>query len=167
MKTWRLTAALVAALASVLTAAQAQERQAPASDAAQFLSPEPLQPRSVQTQTFRRPVEQPREVEQASPPPVPKQASQQPVSQRQVSQKPASQRQASRKRTRPVTTGQATRRASTVTRRTSSVSLRGRAISQYAQARTVARQAVLGEAIIRPSRSGRASAQASTSTSRA
>jgi hypothetical protein len=160
MKALWLPAAIVAALASVLTAAQAQERQAPASDAAQFLSPEPLQPRSVQTQTFRRPVEQPREVEQASPQPVPKQASQQPVSQRQVSQKPASQRQASRKRTRPVTTGQATRRASTVTRRTSSVSLRGRAISQYAQARTVARQAVLGEAIILPTEPQRASLSA-------
>jgi hypothetical protein len=161
MKALWLPAAIVAALASVLTAAQAQERQAPpALDAAQFLSPEPLQPRSVQTQTFRRPVEQPREIEQASPQPVPKQASQQPVSQRQVSQKPASQRQASRKRTRPVTTGQPTRRASTVTRRTSSVSLRGRAISQYAQARTVARQAVLGEAIILPTEPQRASLSA-------
>src|SRR5262249_20106729 len=96
MGAW-LTAAIVAALASVATAAQAQEgnrsEQVPASDLSQFLSPEPLQPRSVQTQTFRRPIEQPREVEQASPR----------SSQEQASQKPVSQGQVSRKRNRPVT----------------------------------------------------------------
>src|SRR5262249_37645717 len=115
MTAW-LTAAVVAALASVLTAAQAQEGQGPA-DTRQFLSPEPLQSRTVQTQSFRRPVEQPREVEQVSPQPAPKQAV---------------PKQAARKRYRAVTTGQATRRTSTVSRparRTSSVNLRGRAIS--------------------------------------
>jgi hypothetical protein len=143
MRTWWLTAAAVAALASVLTAAQAQERQVPAADPTQFLSPEPLQPRTVQTQTFRRPVEQPREVEQASPQPVPKQAA--------------------RKRTRAVTTGQATRRTSSVSRparRAPSANLRGRAISQYAQARTAARQAVLREPIIVPTEPQRASLSA-------
>jgi hypothetical protein len=153
MKTWWLTAASVAALASVLTVAPAQQRPVPESDTAQFLSPEPMQPRSVQTQSFRRPVEAPREVEQASPQPVPKQAS----------QRQASQKQASRKRTRAVTTGQATRRASSVSRpaqRASSVNLRGRAISQYAQARTAARQAVLSEAIVVPSEPQRASLSA-------
>lgn len=160
MKTWRLTAASIAALAAVLTVAQAQQRQVPESDAAQFLSPEPLQPRSVQTQSFRRPVEQPREVEQASPQPVPKQAS----------QRQASQRQTARKRTRAVTTGQASRRATSVSRparRAPSATLRGRAISQYAQARTgaisqyaqtrtAARQAVLREPIIVPTEPQRA-----------
>jgi hypothetical protein len=157
MKTWWLPAAIVAALASVLTAAQAQERQAPASDTAQFFSPEPLQPRSVPTQSFRRQVEQPREVEQASPQPVPKQAS----------QKPATQRQASRKRNRPVTTGQATprassvtRRASSATRRVSSVSRPSRALPQYAQARPAERAAVTREAIILPSEPQRASLSA-------
>lgn len=138
MRAW-LTAAVVAALASVLTAAQAQERQVPRSDASQWLSPEPLQPRAVQTQSFRRPAEQQREAEQASPQPLPKQAL--------------------RKRTRAVTTGQATRRASSTSRparRASSVNLRGRAISQYAQARTAARQAVPREPIIVPSEPQRA-----------
>ena len=155
MKTWWLTAASVAALASVLTAAQAQERQVPAaSDTSQFLSPEPMQPRTVQTQSFRRPVEQPPpEAEPASPQ----------ASQKQVSQKSISQRQATRKRTRAATTGQVTRRTSSVSRparRTSSVNVRGRAISQYAQARTAARQAVLRETIIVPTEPQRASLSA-------
>ncbi|MBX9826781.1 MAG: DUF1236 domain-containing protein [Xanthobacteraceae bacterium] len=144
MKAWWLTAAVVAALASVLTAAQAQQRQVPESDdTTQFLSPEPMQPRSVPTQTFRRPAGQPQAVEQASPQPIPKQAA--------------------RKRTRAVTTGQATRRASSVSRparRAPSASLRGRAMSQYAQARTAARQAVLGAAVVVPTEPQRASLSA-------
>src|SRR5689334_1905284 len=58
MRAWWLTAAAVATLVSVLTAAQAQQGQIPESDTSQFLSPEPMQPRSVPTQTFRRPAEQ-------------------------------------------------------------------------------------------------------------
>src|SRR5262245_34913737 len=125
MKAW-LTAAVVAALASVLTAAQAQEGQVPASDARQFLSPEPLQPRTVQTQSFRRQAEQPaqREAEQPPPPPV--------------------RKQATRKRSRPAALSQPARRASRA-------SLRGRAISEYAQARAQARRAVLREVTMVPS----------------
>ncbi|MBX9840250.1 MAG: DUF1236 domain-containing protein [Xanthobacteraceae bacterium] len=143
MKAWWLTAAVVAALASVLTAVQAQQGQVPESDTTQFLSPEPMQPRSVPTQTFRRPGEQPREVEQATPQPVPKQAA--------------------RKRTRTVTTGQATRPTSSVSRRARrapSANLRGRAMSQYAQARTAARRAALGAAIVMPTEPQRASLSA-------
>jgi hypothetical protein len=151
---WLIAAAAVAALGSVSTAAHAQQGQAPAGDTSQFLSPEPMQPRTVQTQSFRRPVEQ--------PPPEGEPASPQ-ASQKQVSQRPASQRQATRKRTRAETTGQATRRTSSVSRparRTSSVNVRGRAISQYAQARTAARQTVLRDAIIVPTEPQRASLSA-------
>jgi hypothetical protein len=138
MRALWLTTVVVAALASVLTAAQAQEssrsRQTPAADATHAPPPEALQPRSVQTQSFQRQVEQP--VEQAAP---------RPAQQKQATgeRSDAVLRTTTRKRNRPVTTGQATARASSIRRPS-------RALPQYAQARTAERAVVMREVISVP-----------------
>jgi hypothetical protein len=149
MRAWWLAPAIAAAaLASVLTAAEAQESNRSQQTPTQS-PPEALQPRSVQTQSFRRQVEpdtlQPAQIQavgERSDPLL---------------------RTTTRKRNRSVTTGQATRQVSreataraSRTARASSVRRSSRALPQYAQARTVERAAVVREVIVSPTELQRA-----------
>ena len=141
MRALWLTAVAVAALASVATAAEAQEsshsRQAPGG-AAQSPPPEALQPRPVQTQSFRRDAE----------PDTPQTAQAQSVRKRS-----ATTGQSTRQATRQVTR-QVTRKA---TARTSSVRRTSRPLPLYAQARSAERAAVVREVIVSPAGPPRAS----------
>ncbi len=154
MRALWLTAVVVAALAPVLTAAQAQDRQAPAAGTTQPPPPGALQPRWVQTEYFRR------LVEPGAPQPAPEQT----IGERSD----AVLRTPMRNRNR-ATTGFATRQASrqasrqvtrNVTPRASSVRRSSRALPQYAQARIVEREVAVRDVIVSPTEPQRASLRA-------